>query len=410
MSATLREPLIKVERAWSKDAKTQELTAYVEREDDPDEKRKVVNHVAIDDGTRGIEHLVAHTMEQFDRHAKESQLSGAEQFRDFAKCLDAATLRMWNQVVQYDPGYPEADQTNYGFNKGKKELSDKVCGCSDMRDTQLYWMSHKMKKPKEMSPRDFYFRFKEILAVSLKLGGYFQTPNEHETKTMLFRAFPTSYQVQFQLSAMTLEDKTQDEIVMYFQKLHDNESKKGLLSSKSNKRNKRDGDDDDDRPRTSNKKQRGRDKHNKSNDKNGGKGRSSGAKWNEQCPLHPNNEHTWGQCRSNPSSKNFKPLDGSFKRRGDNRDDDRDKKKSKYAKGESKRSGDAHHYDVDEHHSGSKNHKRSRSRRRSSYSDDSDATSVGSNHYHEQSHHSTRSSGRVTSSIFDELGGMPKDE
>ena len=278
-----------------------------------------------------------------------------------------------------------------------------------MRDTQLYWMSHKMKKPKEMSPRDFYFRFKEILAVSLKLGGYFQTPNEHETKTMLFRAFPTSYQVQFQLSAMTLEDKTQDEIVMYFQKLHDNESKKGLLSSKGNKRNKRDGDDDDDRPRTSNKKQRGRDNRNKSNDKNGGKGRSSGAKWNEQCPLHPNNEHTWGQCRSNPSSKNFKPFDGSFKKRGDNRDDDRDKKKSKYAKGESKRSGDAHHYDVDEHHSGSKNHKRSRSRRRSSYSDDSDATSVGSNHYHE-SHHSTRSSGRVTSSIFDELGGMPKDE
>ena len=112
------------------------------------------------------------------------------------------------------------------------------------------------------------------------------------------------------------------------------------------------------------KKQRGRDNRKKSNDKDGGNRRNSGAKWNEQCPLHPNNEHTWGQCRSNPASQNFKPLDGSFKssRRGDNRNNDRDSKKPKNAKGESKRNSDAHHYDVDDHHGGSKNHKRSSSR------------------------------------------------
>ena len=65
MSATLN-PLIVVEKAWKEDAPKQELIAYV-KVSNSNEKKKIVNFIPIDDGSRGIEHLVGHTMKQFDR-------------------------------------------------------------------------------------------------------------------------------------------------------------------------------------------------------------------------------------------------------------------------------------------------------------------------------------------------------
>jgi hypothetical protein len=76
------------------------------------------------------------------------------------------------------------------FKKARKLLIDEVCGHKDMCDTQIFWMNHMMKKPRTMSPRDFYFRFKEIFDTSMALGGKFQKPNEHEKRkcySMLFQ-------------------------------------------------------------------------------------------------------------------------------------------------------------------------------------------------------------------------------
>ena len=108
-------------------------------------------------------------------------------------------------------------QTKYEFfNEALKQLKNKVCGHTDMRDTQLYYMSHKMQAPRDMPPRDFYFRFKEIMSVALKLSGHFQLPNEHEEKTMLFSAFPSDWKEKLQETGMTIENKSADEITDYF--------------------------------------------------------------------------------------------------------------------------------------------------------------------------------------------------
>jgi hypothetical protein len=84
MSATLRKPLVVVKKYWKEDAPKQELTAYLTVAGST-EKKKVVNFIPIDDGLRGIEHLVGHTM-----NAKEA-LVEKDLFQEFIKCLDGAT-------------------------------------------------------------------------------------------------------------------------------------------------------------------------------------------------------------------------------------------------------------------------------------------------------------------------------
>jgi hypothetical protein len=234
MSATLRNPLIVVGKAWKEEAPKQELTAYI-KVSNSNEKKKVVNFIPIDDGSRGIEHLVGHTMKQFDRHAKVA-LEEGELFREFVKCLDGPTLHMWELIVSGQ--YPDdKDKNKTNFKQAQKLLKNEVCGYNynDMRDTQIFWMNHMMKKPKSMSPRDFYFRFKEIYDVSMALDGKFQMPNEHERKTMLFDAFPHSFKEKFQEPAKTIEGSTTEEIVNYFQILYDFEARKAQLARATSK-------------------------------------------------------------------------------------------------------------------------------------------------------------------------------
>ena len=257
MSATLRKPLIVVKKAWKEDAPKQELVEYVAVTGGKDLK-KVVNFIPIDDGSRGVEHLVGHTIKQFKRHAKEA-VPEDDLFQEFTKCLDGVTLHMW-ELIKVDKFPLETDETKKNFEKALSLLTDEVCGHNDMRDTQIYWMSHGMRKPKGMSPREFYFRFKEIYDISMSLNGKFQKPNDHEKKTMLFNAFPNIYKEKFQESAKTIEDSTAETIVNYFQTLHDFEESKGQLLAESTKRER---EEEDESPR---KRPRNRGRQNESRD------------------------------------------------------------------------------------------------------------------------------------------------
>lgn len=410
MSATLREPLIKVERGWEEEAARQELVDYAEVEGDDTDVRKIVNKVAIDDGSKGIEHLVARTMEQFDRHAKEANYQGIKAFSNLPKVLDGSTLRFWEQIVEYDPGYRAEEMTSYNFKDAVKRLYNKVCGHDDMRDTQLYYMQHKMKKPKEMAPNKFFFRFKEMLAISLKLSGHFQSPNDHEKKTMLFNSFPGTYQEKFQESGKKIENETMEDIVSYFQTLHEYEEKKGRFRDKR----RRDGTDDDGQPRISNKKQRGRDQKNgrrSHNNNNGGnrngnrRNNNDGTKWYNDCPLHPHGSHKWGECRMNPNSSSFQPRDGNNNRgtsrsgggggysQNNNNNRSRNDGRGNNNKNGRQSSNEVHYNDRD---ADSRNSRRGKSTGNSrSHSDDE---SIASNHYMED----TGGRNAVASSIFDD--------
>ena len=316
MSATLRNPLVLVEKEWKEDTPKQELIAYVKVSGSATEKKKVVNFIPIDDGSRGIEHLVGHTMKQFDRHATEAALGEKELFQEFMKCLDGPTLHMFELIVS-DRFANDRAKTKANFEQAKKLLKNEVCGYNDMRDTQIFWMNHMMKKPMGMSPRDFYFRFKEIYDVSMALDGKFQQPNEHEKKTMLFDAFPAQFKEKFQESAKTIEGSTIEEIVNYFQILYDFEKRKAQMAHAAAHKCERDEDDEFHAP----KKQRGRDRQ-RSKDEYGDKyNERKDSKWNEPCRLHPYSKypHTWGQCRSNPDSENFQPVRYNS-RQGDGRD------------------------------------------------------------------------------------------
>ena len=397
MSATQRQPIIVVKRAWEEDAPNKELVHYVPISHK--KEKKVVNFIPIDDGTRGIEHLMMQTYDQFDRHAKECGLKHQELFVEFTKCLGGSTLRYWQHILK--DYADDADQVTANFAPAVAKLRDKVCGGKNMADTQFHYLQHKIKKPKNMTPREFLNRFTEIVDCSEKLEGLAHHPGDYEKKTWFYNAFPSSYRAEFQKAGLKVDDKSMEEVMEYFQALHDYEMENGQLIQQTNKRKR----EDDDTPRTSSKKQRGRDQRQQrqGNYYHRRQGNSNGerkSRWNEQCPLHTHLSHTWGECRSNPDSRNFRPQQGVNNSRrngnggGDNRNNslgsDRSGNKSNSGR---KDQGDVHYY---EQH-GSRTQSNKDSKRQRLLSHDDDDNSVASVHHIDEA-----SQKRVTYSLFDE--------
>jgi hypothetical protein len=69
-------------------------------------------------------------------------------------------------------------KTKANFDEAQRLLKNEVCGYKYMWYTQIFWMNHMMQKPMSMSPRDFYFCFKEIYDILMALDDKFQMPNK----------------------------------------------------------------------------------------------------------------------------------------------------------------------------------------------------------------------------------------
>lgn len=410
MSATQNAPIIVVKKAWEEDAPKQELVDYTPVNEQGEQARKIVNFVPIDDGSRGVEHLLMNTYNDFLIHAREAQLNGPDTFSKFEKCLSGSTLRFWKHIIHVEPGFEAGNRTADTFVQAVELLRNKVCGEANMGETQMFYLEHDIKKPAKMAPKEFMNRFKEIVDCSKLLEGNYPDVTEHQEKKWFFHAFPKSYQDKFSLSMFTIEEKTMEQIATYFQRLHAKEIKTGkLLSEGEGRKRKRDGDDDDYR-RTSNKRQRDRDRRQgQRNNDGGGRSNRSGTRlrFADQCPNHPNLSHSWGECFGNPDSPNYRPprfgndnssrRDGSSRGRGSNERNSggKDSRNDKRSGGRQEKS-DVHHYEADASRSRSDKsapghsdgHKRS-----SSFSDES----VADNHY--VAHTCER---RVVSTLFDE--------
>lgn len=409
MSATEHEPIVVVKKAWEEEASKQELVNYVPAADGGHEK-KVVNFVPIDDGTRGIEHFMMYTFKQFMRHAAEAHLDHQDLFTNFVKVLSGSTLAYWENIIDHEPGYAPDEQTRENFQEAVQKLRNKICGYDDMGETQMYWLAHRIKKPAKMSPRDFHNRFNEILNCSVLLDGNYQEPTEHDRKTWFFKAFPVTYRKKFQEAAMKVENKSIEELTSYFQTLHDYEVKYGEFKELQTKR-KREDEDDSSQRRTSNKRQRGRDRRSRKFNREGGRPNQDGdkgrrLKFSDACPNHPHLSHSWGECYGNPDSPNYRPprfgnnssrLDNS-RRGGSNERSSggKDTRNGKRSRDGRQDKSDVHHYEGRSSSRSSSNksaRKRSRSHHRSSFSEEE---SVTSNHY------VGSVDAQVASSLFDE--------
>jgi hypothetical protein len=112
MSSSENKPIIVVERAWETEASKQELVTYV-----PDENgehhRKIINFIPIDDGTRGVEHLVMHTFKTYLHHITEADIEGEEIFIQFAKCLSGSSLAYWDHIVFVEPGFEDRNMDTF---------------------------------------------------------------------------------------------------------------------------------------------------------------------------------------------------------------------------------------------------------------------------------------------------------
>jgi hypothetical protein len=93
MSATQNAPVV-VKKAWEDEATKQELVDYftVENEEGGETSRKIVNFVSIDDGSRGVEHLLMHTFTEFMIHASEASSMGQPSSPSSRKQIDSPFL------------------------------------------------------------------------------------------------------------------------------------------------------------------------------------------------------------------------------------------------------------------------------------------------------------------------------
>jgi hypothetical protein len=66
--------IIVVKKAWEDDAPKQELVDYMTPEEEGEHGCKIVNFVAINDGSRGVEHLLMNTYNDFMIHVNEAEL------------------------------------------------------------------------------------------------------------------------------------------------------------------------------------------------------------------------------------------------------------------------------------------------------------------------------------------------
>lgn len=75
------------------------------------------------------------------------------------------------------------------------------------------------------------------------LDGQAQNPNNYKKKMWYFNTFPSSYHGKFHKAGLKVDDKSIEEVMKYFQALHDFEMANGQLIQQTNKRKREDEDE-----------------------------------------------------------------------------------------------------------------------------------------------------------------------
>ena len=84
----------------------------------------------------------------------------------------------------------------------------------------LYYLQH-VKKPRDMSPRDFSLRWNKMLRHTALLEKHYeQEPNEVKRKLMYMQAYTKTYHQRFISAGKKFEEMNKEEFTQYLQILH----------------------------------------------------------------------------------------------------------------------------------------------------------------------------------------------
>jgi len=292
--------------------------------------------VARSDGSN-VEQMLAETIIPAIRAADDNPPTAEkDKFKFMNSLLETPIYQIFKQVYT-DLGVNPASPSDGDFIKVVKRFLTEVTTYSTMRDSILRYLETGIRKPRDMTPQNFYLRFMEILRECMFFEGIKPDPTEEETKDWYFRAFPTLYRLDYEkTNGKSLPSMTA--ITSHMTLLHKQDLVTGL--------SKKDKPSTKEKPVTRN--ERGTDRRRRGREGAKNRGRSNHSKKTEQlsddahCVVHPQGNHTWGECSMNPENKD--------KKESKDKKDSEDRKRDRRPKSdEKKRNGKHHSHHVDQH-------------------------------------------------------------
>ena len=195
-----------------------------------------------------------------------------------------------------------------------------ACHSTEQDRHELVQQLRHPTKPRDLGVQAFYYRLVELNSAVSILPGDDAPLTDDQLKQAFYDGMPPSWRERFINSGSLFNQMTRAEIIRYFR----NQEKQALLKQRENEDTIRRVNKTKKRPVNDSHKS----KNNKAQDKSSfhenkrQKGRISD---DDPCPIHPNGNHTWGECRCNHFGKAYKK--GFFDKDQKKTNGNKDKKK-----------------------------------------------------------------------------------
>jgi len=231
-------------------------------------------------------------------------------FENIEALLQGAALTQW-QVASFGLDIHEPDSFEEALDNWKRR---KNLNYDAMRD-QLEYM-RRARKPREYTPEEFIQRLQHV---NLMIPQFIDATDDNmlsdeEIKEIAFRGMPSEWRKNFANSGKKVYSESLEAIESYMSTQSDLEGNKRSKIENNNKNqnnnnNPRNGNGKNNNRRqynNNNNSQRNDNNNNsqKNNNNNNNQNRNGntkpGPKAEDQCPIHVNHSHKWGECRLNP--------------------------------------------------------------------------------------------------------------
>jgi len=233
-------------------------------------------------------------------------------FENLEALLQGAALTQW-QVASFGLDVNDPDSFEEALDNWKRR---KNLNYDAMRD-QLEYM-RRARKPREYTPEEFIQRLQHI---NLMIPQFIDATEDNmltddEIKEIAYRGMPSEWRKNFANSGKKVYSESLEAIESYMSTQSDLEGNKKAKIENNNKNqnnnNPRNGNNKNNnrKPCNNNNSQRNNNhnNHNNNNNKNNNNNNNQNRNGNtkpgpeaeDQCPIHVNHSHKWGECRLNP--------------------------------------------------------------------------------------------------------------
>ena len=228
-------------------------------------------------------------------------------FRVLPRTVSTVLQAIWEQLLGEDDA-PAQDQD--GFASNVRRLVALHC-TEDDRYELAQQLRNPSTKPKGMAVQTFYYRLTELNSYISWLPGTEPALTDAQLKQALHDAMPSTWRERFSNAGNSVSSVTKAEMVRYFRVQQKNSLRRTQENDKKQRIHAKKRRNDKGSPKETQSQRPF--KKAKRKDEDSSSKKSKRVQDTEQCPVHPNLPHTWGECNANAYNKNAKRKKDSRK-------------------------------------------------------------------------------------------------